>query len=423
MLKYLSLGALIALVAGIAVGAGVEASGNAAFASAAEMVEGLGRLWLNALRMTVVPLIISLLITGIASVSDAASTGKLAARAVMVMAVMLVVAALYAVVVMPLLLTIWPVDRDAAGAFLSIAENGSAPPDTPPFSEWLASLAPSNVFAAAANDAILPLVVFAIVFGFALTRLPASQRELLNGVFKSIADAMIVIVKWVLLFAPLGVFALALGIGARAGLGAAGVLFHYVALVAGMIAGVTVLGFLFAVVWGRINPLKFAVAAAPVQALAISTQSSLACLPAMVERCRDQLGVSERTVDLVLPMAVTVFRITSSVGNLGVALFVAHIHGIEPGFMQIAAAFLVALAVSIGTVGLPGSASFFASIAPICLALGAPIDLLAILIAVEVIPDIFRTVGNVTADMSAAVIVDRKSEVDAEPSSESAVPG
>ena len=222
---------------------------------------------------------------------------------------------------------------------------------------------------------------------------------------------MIVIVKWVLLFAPLGVFALALGVGARAGLGATGVLVQYVILVAGMTAGVTVIATLFAIIWGRANPMKFLSAAAPVQALAISTQSSLACLPAMVERCRDALGVSERTVDLVLPMAVTVFRITSTVANLGVAFFVAHVYGLEPTVLQIAAACLVALAVSIGTVGLPGSASFFASIAPICLALGAPLELLAILIAVEVIPDIFRTVGNVTADMAAAVIVDRdKSE-------------
>lgn len=410
MAKGLAFAALIALVLGVLIGAWVAASENEALAEGARIVEGLGALWLNALRMTVIPLIVSLLITGIASVANAATTGKLASRAVLAFAVMLAVATIYAVIVMPLLLALWPVERELAAAF--VASAGSAViPDVPPFSQWLSSLAPSNVLAAAASDAILPLVVFAIVFGFAVTRLPEGQRETLTAFFKAIADAMIVIVKWVLLFAPLGVFALALGVGARAGLGATGVLVQYVILVAGMTAGVTVIATLFAIVWGRANPMKFLSAAAPVQALAISTQSSLACLPAMVERCRDALGVSERTVDLVLPMAVTVFRITSTVANLGVAFFVAHVYGLEPTALQIAAACLVALAVSIGTVGLPGSASFFASIAPICLALGAPLELLAILIAVEVIPDIFRTVGNVTADMAAAVIVDRdKSE-------------
>ncbi len=415
MVKYLSIGALVALVLGVAVGAAIEASGNSALASAALIVEGLGSLWLNALSMTVIPLIVSLLITGIASVADAASTGRLAGRAVFAFAVMLVAATLYGVIVMPTLLALWPVDREVADAFVASA-GGAGVPDAPPFSEWLAALAPSNVLAAAASDAILPLVVFSIIFAFALTRLPQLQREMLGGFFKAIADAMIVIVKWVLLFAPIGVFALALGVGARAGLGATGVLVQYVVLVAGMTAGVTILATLFAIVWGRAAPGKFLAAAAPVQALAISTQSSLACLPAMVQRCHDVLGVSERTADLVLPMAVTVFRITSTVANLGVAFFVAHVYGLEPSLLQIIAACAVALAVSVGTVGLPGSASFFASIAPICLALGAPLDLLAILIAVEVIPDIFRTVGNVTADMAAAVIVDRK------PSSEAAVP-
>lgn len=406
MAKYLSVAALIALVLGVGVGAWVAESGSAAAEGAARSVEGVGGLWLNALRMTVIPLIVSLLITGIASVSDAASTGRLAARAVSAFAVMLVVATLYAVVLMPVLLSLWPVDQTVAEAFVASAGDANIP-DAPPFADWLASLAPSNLIAAAADGAILPLVVFAIVFGFAVTRLPDVQRAALNGFFQAVADAMIVIVKWVLLFAPIGVFALALGIGARAGLGATGVLVQYVVLVAGLTAGVTVIAALFGIVWGRTGPLKFLLAAAPVQALAMSTQSSLACLPAMVQRCRDVLGVSERTVDLVLPMAVTVFRITSTVANLGVAFFVAHVYGLEPSLLQILAACIVALAVSVGTVGLPGSASFFASIAPICLALGAPVDLLAILIAVEVIPDIFRTVGNVTADMAAAVIADR----------------
>jgi Na+/H+-dicarboxylate symporter len=116
----------------------------------------------------------------------------------------------------------------------------------------------------------------------------------------------------------------------------------------------------------------------------------------------------------VLPLAVAIFRMTSPVANLAVAFFVAAIYGIEPGVMQIVAAVLVAAAVSVGTVGLPGQASFFTSIAPICIALGVPLDILPILLAVEVIPDIFRTVGNVTADMAATVIAARDKPVSVE---------
>jgi Na+/H+-dicarboxylate symporter len=110
----------------------------------------------------------------------------------------------------------------------------------------------------------------------------------------------------------------------------------------------------------------------------------------------------------VLPLAVAVFRVTSPVANLAVAVFIAHIYGVTPGPPQFVAAILVAFAVSIGSVGLPGQISFFASVAPICIALGAPIDLLPILLAVEVIPDIFRTVGNVTGDMGVTAFLARR---------------
>ena len=114
-----------------------------------------------------------------------------------------------------------------------------------------------------------------------------------------------------------------------------------------------------------------------------------------------------RVTGVVLPLAVAVFRLTSPVANLAVAYFVAHIYGVEPTPLQLAGGVFVAVAVSIGSVGLPGQISFFASMAPICLAIGAPIELLPILLAVEVIPDIFRTVGNVTGDLAATVVLNR----------------
>ena len=109
----------------------------------------------------------------------------------------------------------------------------------------------------------------------------------------------------------------------------------------------------------------------------------------------------------MVPLAVAVFRLTSPVANLSVVLFICHVSGIQPPPAQFAAAGLVAFAVSISSVGLPGQLSFFVSVAPICLAIGAPIELLPLLLAVEVIPDIFRTVGNVTADLMVTTILNR----------------
>ncbi|MGE0743265.1 MAG: dicarboxylate/amino acid:cation symporter [Hyphomonadaceae bacterium] len=408
-MRSLSFIVLGALIAGILVGGAIEAGGNAALSQAAHVIEAFGGLWLNALRMTVVPLVVALLITGIASVADAARTGGLVARAVLLFTFLIICAAIYSTALTNGLLAMWPVDRDAAAAFISGA--GAQPVqigEPPTFVSWLQSLAPANPVNAAANDNILQLVVFAVFFGFATTQIAPDMRERIVGFFRAVTEAMVVIVKWVLLAGPIGVFALALGVGSRAGLGAAGTLAHYVLVVSAATLGITIFAWLLAVTWGRQPIARFTAAAAPVWAIAASTQSSLASLPAMLEAALSGLGIPARIADVVLPLAVAVFRFTSPVANLAVCYFVAHLYGLEPSALQIGAAIIVAYAVSIAAVGLPGQVSFIASIAPICLALGVPTDLLGILIAVEVIPDIFRTLGNVTGDLAATTILSRK---------------
>lgn len=415
MLKSASLLTVIALVLGVAAGAAIAAYAPG-LTPAAETFESVGSLWLNALRMTVIPLVFSLLVTGIASVADAAATGRLAARALLVFAVLLVTATTYACLVIPGVLTIWPVDPQAAANFAAGAGASPAPQGAPPsFGEWLAALAPSNPISAAAEGAVLPLTVFAMFFGFAATRLPAAQREPMVAFFKAIGDTMIVIVRWVLVVAPIGVFALSLGVGLRSGLGAAGVLLQYIVIAVSVTAGVAVMAFLFALAWGRAKPGMFLNASAPVLAVAFSTQSSLASLPLMVERSRDAMGVPARVANLVLPLAVAVFRMTSPVTNLVVVFFMAAVHGIHPDPGTILAGALVAIPISIGSVGLPGQVSFVASVAPIAVAMNVPVDTIGIFLAVEVVPDIFRTVGNVMGDMAATVIANRGQKPDSTP--------
>ncbi|MDO8901207.1 MAG: cation:dicarboxylase symporter family transporter [Phenylobacterium sp.] len=410
MFRSLSVLVLAALVGGLVLGAAIHATESPVLTTGAETFEAVGALWLNALRMTIVPLVFSLLVTGVASAADAAATGRLAARSFMIFAAVLVVAALYGAGAMNGLLALWPIDPAGAAALTSAAQAGEVVATPTGFREWLPTLAPANPVRAAAEDAILQIVVFGLVFGFAVTRLRHDLRAPLIAFFRAISETMIIIVRWVLVAAPLGVFALALGIGLRTGLDAAGVLTQYVVMVSAVTIGVLIIPYaLVAVLRGR-DLGRFARACAPVQVLAFSTQSSLACLPAMVERTRDELGASARVTGVVLPLAVAVFRMTSPVANLAVAFFIVRLYGLEPGGGQIAAAIAVSLAVSVGAVGLPGQISFFASMAPICLALGAPLEILAILLAVEVIPDIFRTVGNITADMAVAAVVPEPAE-------------
>ncbi len=150
----------------------------------------------------------------------------------------------------------------------------------------------------------------------------------------------------------------------------------------------------------------------PPQAVAISTRSSLASLPAMLEAART-LRIRDEVADVSLPIAVALLRATGPAMNVAVPFYIAHWLGLEPSLAQIIAATTVAAVMSYGAVSLPGEVSYISSIAPIALALGVPIVPLGLLVAVEMIPDIFRTVGNVSMDVALATVVDRST---AEPS-------
>jgi Na+/H+-dicarboxylate symporter len=229
---------------------------------------------------------------------------------------------------------------------------------------------------------------------------------LLVSVFEAIADALLVIIEWVLWIAPLGVFALALVVGAAAGGAAFAGLGHYIILISAIGVLVTMAAYPLAILVGRIAPGKFARAMIGPEAVAISTRSSLASLPAMLEASRE-MGVREEVSDVTLPISVALFRATGPAMNVAVAFYVAHWLGLEPSLAQMIAATAVGAVMSYGAVSLPGEVTYISSIAPISLALGVPIAPLALLVAVEMVPDIFRTVGNVAMDVAVTAVVDR----------------
>ncbi len=206
--------------------------------------------------------------------------------------------------------------------------------------------------------------------------------------------------------APLGVFALAFTVGSAAGGSAFAGLGHYVVLISLIGVLVTLAGYPLAMIAGRIGLGAFSRAMIAPQAVAISTRSSLASLPAMLTAAR-AMGVREQVVDVTLPIAVALFRATGPAMNVAVAFYVAHWLGFEPTLGQMIAATAVGAVMSYGAVSLPGEVSFISSIAPIAMALGVPIAPLGLLVAVEMIPDIFRTVGNVTLDVALTTVVDR----------------
>jgi Na+/H+-dicarboxylate symporter len=315
-----------------------------------------------------------------------------------VFAILLFVVGLFGELASEGFLALWPIPREAAAALQAAISGGTEVPAGVPLSQWLAGLVPSNPIKAAAEGEMLPLVLFAVVFGFAVARIPAARGRVLVDFFQAVVDTMLVIVHWVILIAPLGVFALAFVVGARAGVGAAHALGHYLALLVAVQVLLIMLIYPAVWLWARVPFAEFARAAAPPQAVATSTRSSLASLPAMLEAAQT-LRVPPRVSAMVLPLAVSVFRITSPVANLAVVIYCAALFGVEPTLPQYLAGAALAVAISLASVGLPGEVTFFASIVPISVAMGVPVGALPLLVAVETIPDIFRTIGNVTADV------------------------
>ena len=403
----------VALILALAIGVIAAALAPERALVAAEWVQPIGTMWLHALQMTIVPLVVSLLITGIAATAEAARASTLATRAFITFIVLLWISSALGGAIALGLLSAFPLGADL-GTALSEAL-GTAPPtgEIPPFSAFLVALVPSNPIASAVNDAFLPMILFTTVFAFAITRLPVEERERLTGFFQAIGNAMLVVINWVLWLGPIGVGALAYVVGARAGTAAFGALLHYVAILCTVGVVLWLLAVPFA--WGvaKVSPGRFIRAILPSQVVAASTQSSLASLPAML-RSTEALGVPVARAGVVLPLAVALFRWTGPAMNFAVAIYVAHWLGIELTAGQIAAGWAAAAITTMGAVGLPGTISFVSSIAPIAIAMGVPIAPLGLLVAVETIPDIFRTLGNVAMDVGATRAIAGEGEADSE---------
>ncbi|HEX8191486.1 MAG TPA: cation:dicarboxylase symporter family transporter, partial [Allosphingosinicella sp.] len=394
---------LLALAVGLLLG--IATAGAPFTENAIAVADPIGGMWLDALRMTIVPLVVSLLVTGIAASAEAARASRLTARAIMLFFAVLWTGAIISALLTPLLLSAWPLPGEAAGALrAALAGTTGDVGEIPTFGQFLRSLIPTNPVSAAAEDQILPLMVFTLVFAFAITRLPAEQRAVLVGFFRAVADAMLVIINWVLWLAPIGVLALAYVVGARAGTSALGALGHYVIVVALVGCVVWFLAWPLAAIGGRVSFASYTKAIGPPHAVAISTQSSLASLPAML-KASERLGVPVAASGVVLPLAVALFRATGPAMNLAVAIYVAHLMGVPLTPIALIAGIAVASTTTLGSVSLPGSISFITSIAPICYAMGVPIEPLLLLIAVETLPDIVRTTGNVSMDVAATATV------------------
>jgi proton glutamate symport protein len=401
---------LVGLLGGAALGIALANLAPAFADDAAMVAQPIGDLWLNALQMTVVPLVVALVILGVSSTRDAASSGRTARRAIVVFLVLLCAGAAFAAVFAPFQLSLLPRDPQLIASLRAAIGTPVTDSAAAGFAERFARIIPSNVIAAAAQGAMLPLVVCAMLFGFALTRVEAPRRKAAIDLVQTLADVMVTIVRWVLWVAPLGVFALALSVCVKAGVSVLSALGWYILAMCTLYLAVTAGLYFVAVFAGGQRLRQFAAGILPAQVIAASTQSSLATLPAMVDIAQQRLGCAPGATALVLPLAVSLFRITSPVQYIGVSCFIAWIYGVELSASQLAVGAALAVVISLGSVGLPGQVSLIATNMPVVQAMGLPVAPLGLMLAVETIPDAFATLGNVTGDLTATAIAARQTD-------------
>jgi Na+/H+-dicarboxylate symporter len=398
--------AILALTTGFAVGSLAAAQSPALATALLAVSEPVGTLWVNAIRMTVIPLVLALLVTGIDSMGDLRAVGRVGGRALATFVGLLAVMALLSAIASPPIYERLQVDPAAAASLRAqVAEGGGATAVVPPFTTWLTSLIPVNPVAAAVEGAMLPLIIFTVAFALAVSTLPADTRSAVVGVFRGTGDAMLGVVRGVLWFSPLGIAALAVTLGARLGGAAAGLIgFYLAAQVALLVAGILLL-YPIAIVGGRVSPGVFARALLPAQVVAISTRSSLAALPALLDQAERTVGVRREVASFVLPFGVAVFRLSGAITWVTYGLFISKLYDQPFGLTSIATLSLAAVVMNFAVPGIPSGGLLI--ITPIFVTLGLPPEAVGLLIAVDAIPDFFKTVLNVTAHMTALVIVDR----------------
>lgn len=389
---------------GVGLGLGLVLRGTPLGSGLLAVAGPVGEVWLQALKMTILPLVAGLLFTGVVEMAGAARAGAMALRTLGLFVAILAGGGVIAALAMPALLDLAPVPAQALAA-LGTQADASGP--VPGIAEFFASAVPDNIVAAAGENAMLPVVVFVALFALASSRLAQPQRDLLASLFRALAGAMMVMIGWVLALAPVGVLALGFALAATSGAAAIFVLVHYMLLVIAIGAVVLVCAYLVAVFAARQPLARFARALLPAQAVAVSTQSSLASLPAMLAACR-ALGLKDASSEFVLPLAVALFRASGPAMNVAVAVYAASLAGIEVTATALVAGLLVAVVTTFGTVSLPGTVSFLASTGPIAIAMGVPVEPLVLLLAVEMLPDIMRTLANVTMDVAVAAAIDRE---------------
>ncbi|HYO47875.1 MAG TPA: cation:dicarboxylase symporter family transporter [Gemmatimonadota bacterium] len=403
--RSLTVACLVAIVAGVIAGLLAPDSPGRALEFLVSVLEGIGAAWVRALRMVVLPLVVSLLVMAVLGTRERAELARMGGTAVGIFFAIYLGLAILSAILYPPLIRLTGIAR---GTMTSLRVEPAAPPTAAPFDlgDGLLQILPTNPFAALAEDNILQVVVFTILFALAVGRLAPAARDTVTAFFSPFAEAMLVIVGWLLWVSPVTIFALVFAAAREIGLGAAWMLVSF-AIMTTLIMVVATLGLTpLAGVLGRVGTARFARAAWPAQMVALATRSSLATLPALVQTAKSRLGLPDHVIGFGLPFAASTFKPSNLISSPGRLLFLSWIYGIPVDLLGYVVFVGYVMLISTTVLGVPSQGSRLASL-PAFMALGIPVEGIVLIGSVELLWDFAATVLNTTGYLAATSLLPR----------------
>ncbi len=396
--KLITLG----LVLGLLVGLGASMTGNEILQTIARESAPLGKLFINAIKMVVLPLVVAVIFASVAKLGDPAKLGKIGGKTLAFYWVTLIPAIVIGMGVMTMGLKFAP----------SVKVPDAEPtkiPELQSITDFIVSLVPANPFAAAANGSLLPLIVFTALLAAATGTLAAEKRERMVTGAEDISEALIKMVWWILYLAPIGIFGLIAPATAKMGWGLLQSLTIFIICV--FIGLLILMVFLFLplnLFIAKMSPKKFLSGTLGAMSVAFSTTSTAAAIPVSLKESTENLGVSETTADLLIPLGASLYRPGSALFQGAAIVFLAHIFGVPIALGEAGAIIFATFLVSLTVAPVPSSS--IVTMAPALQSIGVPATGLGILFGIDRIPDMMRSCVNVLGQITTAVLVDKSNE-------------
>jgi Na+/H+-dicarboxylate symporter len=376
-----------------------------------QVFDFIGTLFLNALKMLIVPIVLSSIIVGIAGIGGSGALGRLGGKTLLYYLTTSLIAILIGLVIVNVVSPgivdgepakeIIGLQADASDVVAKIEGKGVGD-----VVDVFLRMVPTNIVSAAANGQLLGLIFFGIVFGFFMTKIEEPYAESMYSFWQGVFEVMMKITEWVMKFAPIGVFALVAKVVANTGLSAfVPLAWFFISVLSALAIHFFVVMPILLIMVGRVNPVRHYRAMAPALLTAFSTSSSSATLPLTMECVEKNAGVSNRTSSFVLPLGATVNMDGTALYECVAAMFIAQAYGVDLGFAEQFTIVLVALMTSIGVAGIP--AASLVAITIILATLGLPVEAIGLILAVDRVLDMCRTSVNVFSDSCGAVIIGR----------------